>query len=122
MKKLLLLTLVLGVLGTSSVQAQNAAEPAAMLQQMKDRFVQPMVEKAGVTAAQAEKIVEINFEMRMAASGLRDLSEADRAKKLDELKATRDRKWTEVLTPEQVKAVKAFYEDMGKNQGARAKN
>jgi hypothetical protein len=116
MKKFLLLTVILGAIAVTSVNAQTAGNPAAMLQEMKDRIVPQMVEKTGLTEAQANKIVEINFEMRMAASGLRDMNEADRAKKMDELKAARDKKYSEVLTAEQIKAVKAFYEDMGKNR------
>jgi len=67
-------------------------------------------------------VIEINFEMRMAAGALRDLSEADRATKIAELKATRDRKLSELLTAEQLKAVKAFYGDMGKSAPPKSGN
>ena len=74
-----------------------------------------MVEKTGLTAAQADKVIEINFEMRMAAIAFKDLNEADRSKKIAELKADRDKKYSEIpLTEEQIASVKSFYENMGK--------
>lgn len=123
MKKLLFLTLIMGAIFSTSALAQagpaapksQGPDPAAMLQQMKDRLKQPMVEKTGLTPALADKVIEINFEMRMAASQLRDLSEADRSAKIAELKAAKEKKLNDLLTPEQQKAVKAFYEDMAKN-------
>jgi Skp family chaperone for outer membrane proteins len=113
MKKFLFLTLILGAIFTTSTQAQ--VDPATMLQQMKDRTIPKMVEKTGLTADQANKVVEINFEMRMAASQLRDLSEADRSKKIADLRAAKEKKLSDLLTAEQIKSVNAFYEDMAKN-------
>jgi Spy/CpxP family protein refolding chaperone len=122
MKKFLFLTLILGALASTSIHAQGGADAAAMLQQMKEKVKPQMVEKTGLTEAQAERIIEINFETRQAAVGLRDLSEADRAKKLEELKAAKEKKYSEILTPEQIKAVKDFYEEMGKGMRAKEGN
>ncbi len=121
MKKFLFLTLLLGALASTSIHAQGG-DPAAMLQQMKEKQKPGLVEKAGLTEAQADKLIEINFEMRMAASGLRDLNEADRSKKIAELKAAKEKKISELLTPEQIKAVNAFYEDMAKNRQRKEGN
>ena len=74
-----------------------------------------MVEKTGLTEAQADRVIELNFEMRMAASALRDLSEAERSAKIQELKAAKEKKMSELLTADQIKAVKEFYENFGKN-------
>jgi hypothetical protein len=83
-----------------------------------------MVEKTGLTEAQANKVVEINFELRQTMMvGVRELSESDRAKRIEEFKAARDKKYSEIpLTPEQIKAVKAFYEEMGKNMAPKGGN
>ncbi len=131
MKKLLFLTLICssfiatthahtssGPATTPQQQPQQPKEtdPAVVLQQQKDKLAPQMVEKTGLTKAQAEKVIEILFEMRQAAGGLRDLSEADRSAKLAELKADKDKKFSELLTAEQISAVKKFYEEMGKNQ------
>ena len=123
MKKFLFLTLILSAMISSTIYAQAgdpppqaAPDPAAMLQQIKEKMRPQMVEKTGLTEAQANKVIEINFEMRMAASAFRDLNEADRSKKIAELKADRDKKYSEIpLTPEQIASVKSFYENMGKN-------
>lgn len=94
-----------------------------MLQQMKEKFTAPMVEQTGLTTAQAEKVIEINFELRQSMAAYKDLNDADRAKKVAELKVTREKKWSEIpLTPEQIKSVYAFYENMGKNSPPPAKN
>lgn len=126
MKKLFFLSLVFAAVMSSSAYAQpsrpaQSAQPtvdqAAMLKQMKEKFVAPMVEKTGLTEAQANKIVEINLEIRMqAATDLQGLNEADRSKKLAELKAEKEKRYAAIpLTAEQIKSVYAFYEDMGKN-------
>ena len=96
-------------------QTQQAPDPAVMLQQMKEKIRPQMVAKTGLTEAQADKVIELNFEMRMAASALRDLSEADRTAKIQELKAAKEKKMSELLTADQIKAVKEFYENLGKN-------
>ena len=123
MKKFLFLTLILSAIISTTTPAQGG-DPAAMLQQMKEKVRPQMVEKTGLTDAQADKVIEINFEMRQAmVSGLRDLNEADRTKKIEEFKATRDKKYNEIpLTAEQIKSVKTFYENMGKNLPQKSGN
>ena len=136
MKKFLFLTLIFGAIISSAAHAQGAntqaqpktqpqlsTEQAAMLQQMKNTFKAPMVEKTGLTEAQADKVIEINFELRQSMIAFKDLSEADRAKKVAELKVTREKRYSEIpLTPEQIKAVLAFYENMGRNAPPRSGN
>ena len=127
MKKFLLLTLIFVAIISAATNAQPQAQakpqaqtqaqvsdPAAMLQQMKEKIRPEMVAKTGLTEAQADKVIELNFEMRMTASKLGDLNEVDRTAKIQELKAAKEKKFTEFLTPEQIKAVKEFYENMGK--------
>jgi Spy/CpxP family protein refolding chaperone len=124
MKKFLLLTLIFSAVISTASYAQpappatqgQAPDPAVMLQQMKEKIVPQMVAKTGLTEALANKVIEINFEMRMAAAGLRDLNEADRSAKIAELKATKQKKISELLTPEQIKSVNDFYESLGKNK------
>ncbi len=116
MKKFLFLTLLFGAIFSTSAMAQPAGDPPSMLQQMKEKQKPGLMEKVGLTEAQAEKVIEINYETRMQASReLKDLNEEDRAKKLAELKAAKEKKFSEFLTPEQIKAMHAYYEEMGKN-------
>src|SRR3954471_4738505 len=122
MKKFLFLTLIFSALISTSIHAQGSSDPAAMLQQMKERIKPQMIEKTGLTDAQADKVIEINFEMRQAAGALRDLSEADRSAKIAELKAAKEKKLNALLTAEQIIAVNTFYEDMGKNMPQRSGN
>ena len=142
MKKLLFLSLISGALISTTTSAQGpvsskqpaAQQPAApqftaeqkatMLKEAKEKQIPMLVEKAGLTDAQAEKLIEINFEIRFgAADALRGLNETDRTAKLAEMKATKEKKYSEIpLTPEQIKAVYAAYEDWGKSMQKKQGN
>src|SRR5688572_26705617 len=114
MKKFLCLTVIFSAIIATTTYAQTGsgpstpaqqakpADPAPTLQQTKEKVSPLMVEKTGLTVAQADNVVEILFEMRQAAGALQGLSEADRSAKLAELKATKDKKFSELLTPEQI--------------------
>jgi len=116
MKKMLFLTLILGALIATTTHAQ-AGDPPSMLQQMKEKQKPGLMEKVGLTETQAEKVIELNYEMRMKASTeLKDLSAEDRSKKIAELKAAKEKKFAAFLTPAQIKAMNAYYEEMGKNR------
>ncbi|MDB5232457.1 MAG: hypothetical protein JWN76_3262 [Chitinophagaceae bacterium] len=115
MKKLLFLTLLFSALIATTTNAQ-AGDPPSMLEQMKVKQRPALVEKVQLTEAQADKVIELNYDMRMqAATKLKDLNEADRSKKLAELKAEKEKKLAEFLSPEQLKALNTYYADMGKN-------
>jgi len=142
MKKLLFLSLISGALISTTTSAQGpvsskqpaAQQPAApqftaeqkanMIKEAKEKQIPMLVEKAGLTNAQAEKLIEINFEMRFgAAAALQGLNDADRTAKLAEMKATKEKKYSEIpLTPEQIKAVYAAYEDWGKSMQKKQGN
>jgi len=129
MRKLLLLSLLFTAVISTSAYAQPsqpapstqsappAVDQAAMLKQMKEKFKMPMVEKTGLTEAQAERIIEINLEIRLeAAAAIQGLNADDRSKKLAEFKAEKEKRYAAIpLTAEQIKSVYAFYEEMGKN-------
>jgi hypothetical protein len=122
MKKFLFLALIFGATISSNIYAQ-AGDPPSQLQQIKDKVKPQMIEKTGLTDAQADKVIEINFEMRESMRGFADLNEADRATKVAELKAARDKKYSEIpLTAEQITSVKSFYENMGKNMPPKSGN
>ena len=142
MKKLLFLSLISGALISTTTSAQGpvsskqpaaqqpatpqftAEQKATMLKEAKEKQIPMLVEKAGITNAQAEKLIEINFEMRFgAAAALQGLNDADRTAKLAEMKATKEKKYSEIpLTPEQIKAVYAAYEDWGKSMQKKQGN
>jgi Spy/CpxP family protein refolding chaperone len=120
MKKFLFLTLIFCAAISTNIYAQ-AGDPPSLLDQMKEKLSPQMVEKTGLTRAQADKVIEINYDMRQALSvALKDLNETDRAAKIAEFKAGRDKKYSEIpLTEEQIAAVKSFYENMGKNMSQK---
>ena len=125
MKKYLFLTFILSALYSTTILAQGtttqvatappAIDKVAMLQKMKETMKPTMIEKTGLSDAKADKVLELNLEMRIAASSLRDLSEADRSAKIAELKAAKEKKLSELLTAEELKSLNAYYADMAKN-------
>jgi Spy/CpxP family protein refolding chaperone len=123
MKKFLFLTLIFCAAISTNIYAQ-AGDPPSLLDQMKEKLSPQMVEKTGLTRAQADKVIEINYDMRQALSvALKDLNETDRAAKIAEFKAGRDKKYSEIpLTEEQITAVKSFYENMGKDMPPKGGN
>ena len=123
MKKFLFLTLIFGAVISTNAYAQPAGDPPGLLQQMKEKQKPGLIEKVGLTDAQAEKVIEINYEIRMQTPrDLRDMNEADRNKKLAELKALKEKKLSEVLTPEQIKSMNTYYEEMRKNMPQKSGN
>ena len=123
MKKFLFLTLIFGAILSTNLYAQ-AGDPPSMLEQMKEKQSPQLVEKVGLTRAQADRVIVINYEMRQALGvALKDLNETDRAAKIAEHKAARDKKYSEIpLTEEQIAAIKTFYENMGKNMEKKSGN
>jgi Spy/CpxP family protein refolding chaperone len=123
MKKFLFMTFIFGATISTNAYAQPAGDPPNMLQQMKEKQKPGLIEKVGLTDAQAEKVIEINYEIRMLTPrDLKDMNEADRSKKIAELKALKEKKLSEFLTPEQIKAMHAYYEEMGKNMPRKVGN
>lgn len=135
MKKLLFLGLLSGVLITTTSNAQgsgpSASQPTAkqpafqpisaeqlakMIKEAKEKQSPMLVEKAGLTTAQADRVIEINFENRAQAGPvLAGLNDADRAAKIAEFKVLKEKKYSEIpLTADQIKAVYAAYESWGK--------
>lgn len=122
MKRFLFLTLC-SALFSITMHAQSGGDQSAMLQQAKEKIRPQMVEKTGLTDAQADKVIEINFEIRQAARGFANLSEAERSTKIAELKANREKKYSAIpLTADQIKAVNTFYEDWGKSMAQKPNN
>ena len=118
MKKLILMLVLFTAVATINAEAQGGqgGDPAAMLARMKERMKPQLIEKTKLTDAQADKVIEINFEARSQMRGMRDLSEEDRKKKMDEVRAATDKKYKEMpLTDDQIKAVNDFYDEWRKN-------
>lgn len=114
MKKLILLTALFATISSACVQAQGGG-PAAREARMKEMKAQ-LVEKAKITETEAGKVLEINRSNREQMIGLRDLSQADRAKKLEEILAENTKKYKAIpLTDEQVKAVNEYFAERRKN-------
>lgn len=116
MKKLLFLVALFTTLYATNAEAQQqGGDPAAMMQRMKDRIKPQLIEKTKLTDAQADKVVEINFNARSQMRGLRDLSEDDRKKKMEEIQTSINKQYKDIpLTDDQIKSVNDFFEEQRK--------
>jgi hypothetical protein len=106
-------------------QWQGGGDTAAMRQRMIERIKPQLIEKAKLTEAEADKVIEINFASRASMRELRNsnLSEDERRKKLDEIQASNNKKYKEIpLTDEKIKAVNDFYTEQRRNFQQRNNN
>lgn len=108
-----------------SLQAQppGGGDPEAMRARMKERLKPMLIEKAGISDAEADKVVDVYLAVQMKTRGLRQdqsLSDEDRQKKIKEINEERDTKLKAIpLSEEKVKAVNAFYDELRKNMPQR---
>ena len=122
MKKLFFLFALIMAAGFTQVNAQQG-DPAAMQQRYKERVKPQLIEKAKLTEAEADKVVEINFNSRSKMRGFRDLTEDERKKKMEEIQAEINKEYATIpLTEEKIKAVNEFFEEQRKQMQQRQNN
>src|SRR5690242_19954911 len=118
MKKLLVLVAVFTTVVMSNANAQGGNgnfDPAAMKARYVERTKPQLIEKTKLTSEQADKVLDINWDARMKMRGLRDLSQDERQKKIDDAQAEADKQYKAIpLTDDQIKAVKDFFEEQRK--------
>lgn len=126
MKKLFVLFAVFTTMVLSNANAQGGNgnfDPAAMKARYLERTKPLLIEKTKLTDAQADKVLDINWESRTKMRGMRDLSQDDRKKKMDEIQADQDKQYKDIpLTDDQIKAVNDFFDDMRKQMQQRMQN
>ena len=126
MKKLLVLVVLFTTVFLSNAQAQNgggAGDPAARMQRYKEMIKPKLVEKTKITEAEADKVIDINFSYRQKMRGLRDLSEEDRKKQMEQIQAAQNKEYSAIpLTEAQIKAVNEFFEEQRKEMQQRQQN
>jgi hypothetical protein len=132
MKKIFIIT-ALALCSFTAVNAQGGGNPtdaeraAFFKARLKERQKPDLIERAKLTDAEAEKVVEIQFEYQEAvrnvrSAGKRDSLTEEQTKKLKELDADRDKRLKEIpLTDDKLKAVTEYYEEMRKRIGERGR-
>ena len=125
MKKLFVLVVLFTTVYVSQVNAQppQGGDPAAMLERYKERVKPQLVEKAKLTEAEADKVIEISFSYRSKMRGLRDLSEDDRKKEMEKIEAAQNKEYAAIpLTEEKIKAVNAYFDEQRKQMQQQRQN
>ena len=121
MKKLLLVFFLFASAMIMKASAQQpASDPAAMMQRYKERVKPGLIEKAKLTDAEADKVIEISMNYRGKMRGMRDLSDDDRKKQMEVMTAAQNKEYAAIpLTEEKVKAVNDFFEEQRKQMQQR---
>ena len=119
MKKLFVLVAVFTTaLLSANAQGGNGNgnfDPVAMKARYVERTKPALIEKTKLTEAQADKVIDINWEARSKMRGMRDLSEDDRKKKMDEVQGDITKQYKDIpLTDDQIKSVNDFFEEQRK--------
>ena len=126
MKKLLVLVAVFTTVLLSNANAQQGNgnfDPAAMKARYLERTKPALIEKTKLTAEQADKVLDINWEARSKMRGTRDLPEDERKKKAEEAQAEADKGYKAIpLTDDQIKAVNEFFEEQRKQMQQQRQN
>jgi len=114
MKKILVLCVFMVSLFAINANAQPGGQGdttgrALRMQQMKERTKPALMEAAKLTDAEANQVLDIYYASRGNMRGLRDLSDEDRKKKMDEMQADTDKKFKTIpLTDEKIKLVNEY--------------
>ena len=118
MKKLLVLVAVFttAILSNANAQGGNGNfDPAAFKARYLERTKPLLIEKTKLTDEQADKVLEINWESRSKLRGMRDLSDEERKKKMDEIQADVNKQYKAIpLTDDQIKSVNDFFDEQRK--------
>jgi hypothetical protein len=127
MRKIFLLLAVFTLFAAGQASAQQkGGDPAAMLQRMKERIKPQLIEQTKISEEQAEKVIEISFNLQRQRRELRidqTISDDDKAKRVAEIDAPRDKQFKAAgLTDEQVIKINSFFEEQRKKQSEARKN
>lgn len=126
MKKLFILVAVFTTVLLSNANAQQGNgnfDPAAMKARYLETTKPLLIEKTKLTAEQADKVLDINWESRTKMRGMRDLSEDERKKKMDDATAEANKQYKAIpLTDDQIKAVNDFFEEQRKLRQQQRQN
>lgn len=125
MKKVIALVTVVLCCSMTALFAQGGGggqqmTPEQRMERMKQMYKAPLVEKAKITEAQADKVLDVLAEFQPKTGAImRDqaMSAEDRVKKMEELNGERDKKLkASGLSDDQVKAVVATLDEIRKNR------
>lgn len=124
MKKLLVLVVaVFTTVLLSNANAQGGNFDTAAMRARYFGAKPTLIEKTKLTDAQADKVLEINWQSRSKMRGMRDLSEDERNKRRADIQAEINKQYKDIpLTDDQIKAVNDFFEEQRKQMQQQRQN
>jgi hypothetical protein len=120
MKKILSVLSFLCLISTiGTAQTNLPSTPEEMLDRAKRIYRVPLIEKAHISEAQADKVVAIIADAQLKMRTLTadaSISGDARMKQLEEIRAERDKKFKAIpLTDDQIKSVSAAIDEIRRN-------
>jgi hypothetical protein len=123
MKKLLVLVAVFTTVLVSSANAQGGNFDTAAMRARYFGMKSALIEKTKLTEAQADKVLEIGWQSRSKMRGMRDLSQEERQKKMNDVREETNQQYKAIpLTDEQLKAVNDFFDEQRRLQQQQRQN
>lgn len=124
MKKLLVLVAVFTTVLLSNANAQGGNfDTAAMRARYLERTKPALIEKTKLTEAQADRVLDINWQSRSKMRGMRDMSEDERNKRRADMQVEINKQYKDIpLTDDQIKAVNDFFEEQRKQMQQQRQN
>jgi hypothetical protein len=125
MKKLLVMVAVFTtvLVSTASAQGGNGNFDTAAMRARYLSMKPALIEKTKLTDAQADKVLDINWQSRSKMRGMRDLSQEERQKKMSDARAEVNQQYKAIpLTDDQIKAVNDFFDEQRKQMQQQRQN
>jgi hypothetical protein len=125
MKKLLVMVAVFTtvLVSTASAQGGNGNFDTAAMRARYLSMKPALIEKTKITDAQADKVLDINWQSRSKMRGMRDLSQEERQKKMNDVRADVNQQYKAIpLTDDQIKAVNDFFDEQRKQMQQQRQN
>lgn len=90
-------------------QGGDTTGRAQRMKEMREKQKSDLISQAKLTSEEADKVLDIQMKEMSGMRGMRDLSQDERKKKMDEMQANMEKEFKAIpLTDEKVKAVKDY--------------
>ena len=117
MKKLFLLFSFLTMAFISNLEAQKGGNNAQRLQKFKERVKPLLMQKTGLSDADADKVIKIRFNYAGLLRQAGGATEAEKKKLTEEIMAAENKEYSAIpLTPAQVKTIREFFDEQRKER------
>jgi hypothetical protein len=123
MKKLFVLVALFTTVYVTNANAQEkpASDPAAMAEKWKEKIKPQLMEKAGLTDAEATRVLNIHFTYANRLRSFKDASAEEQKRQAEIIHNAEEKEYAAIpLSEEKIKAVNTFWEEQKKQMEKRS--